>query len=181
MSSSLLYQSMTTHKSSILNLPTHFSRLWICFSILLSFLYFALYDAQSSKGPIVQQHVESSGLLDTTGFTINSNTSLVRRDEYSCGAHKPCKNGACCGKCGYCGYGPTYCGDGCASNCGAVAECGHYAKSPGKQCPLNTCCSEFGFVGTRLKDKLQPLYIPEQLLIYHSVVRRKSFVRVRSV
>ncbi len=55
------------------------------------------------------------------------------------------------------------------------------SRSAGKMCPLNTCCSEFGFVGTRLKDKLQSLYIPEQLLIYHSVVRRKSFVRVRSV
>lgn len=73
-------------------------------------------------------------------------TSLLRRDDYACSADKPCKNGACCGSGGYCGYGDTYCGAGCLSNCGATAECGKDAKIPGQTCPLNTCCSEFGFV-----------------------------------
>ncbi|KAI0157094.1 hypothetical protein GGR52DRAFT_586914 [Hypoxylon sp. FL1284] len=65
-----------------------------------------------------------------------------------CTTAKPCSNGACCGGSGYCGYGPTYCGTGCVSQCNAVAECGQYAKIPGTTCPLNTCCSEFGFCGT---------------------------------
>ncbi|KAB8246301.1 hypothetical protein BDV35DRAFT_230595 [Aspergillus flavus] len=34
------------------------------------------------------------------------------------------------------------------SNCDARAECGKYASTPNTKCPLNTCCSEFGFCGT---------------------------------
>lgn len=74
--------------------------------------------------------------------------SLTRRDEYSCGPGNPCANGACCGKDGYCGYGPIYCGDGCVSNCDATAECGRFAVPSGKTCLLDTCCSEHGFCGT---------------------------------
>lgn len=73
---------------------------------------------------------------------------ILRRQDYSCGPGKPCSNGACCGKDGFCGYGTVYCGPGCTSNCNAVAECGKDANPPGKTCPLNTCCSEFGFCGS---------------------------------
>ncbi|KAF7618668.1 hypothetical protein AFLA_000319 [Aspergillus flavus NRRL3357] len=34
------------------------------------------------------------------------------------------------------------------SNCDARAECGKYASTPNTKCPLNNCCSEFGFCGT---------------------------------
>lgn len=74
-------------------------------------------------------------------------------EDYSCGPSKPCSNGACCAKTGYCGYGPASCGDGttpndnCWSNCDATAECGRYAATPGTKCPLNVCCSQFGFCG----------------------------------
>lgn len=44
--------------------------------------------------------------------------------------------------------GPTYCGNGCTSNCKATATCGQYAAKPGAMCPLNTCCSQYGFCGT---------------------------------
>ena len=44
--------------------------------------------------------------------------------------------------------GPDFCGATCISNCDAHAECGIFAETPGKTCPLNTCCSEFGFCGT---------------------------------
>ncbi|KAG8685691.1 hypothetical protein FRC08_012968, partial [Ceratobasidium sp. 394] len=43
---------------------------------------------------------------------------------------------------------PTYCGTGCQSNCTATAECGQYASVPGTKCPLNVCCSQYGFCGT---------------------------------
>ncbi|KAL9594308.1 MAG: hypothetical protein Q9219_007102 [cf. Caloplaca sp. 3 TL-2023] len=51
---------------------------------------------------------------------------------------------ACCSKkTGYCNYGPEACGtngqspnDKCWSNCDAHAECGEFAKTPGKECPL---------------------------------------------
>ncbi|KAG9123114.1 hypothetical protein FRC07_000217 [Ceratobasidium sp. 392] len=72
----------------------------------------------------------------------------VTADDYSCSAAKPCVNGACCGASGFCGYGPTYCGTGCQSNCTATAECGQYAAVPGTKCPLNVCCSQYGFCGT---------------------------------
>ncbi|OAA67644.1 symbiotic chitinase [Cordyceps fumosorosea ARSEF 2679] len=44
--------------------------------------------------------------------------------------------------------GPLYCGTGCLANCDATAECGKFAKEPGKKCPLNVCCSQHGFCGT---------------------------------
>ena len=77
-------------------------------------------------------------------------SSSTTVDDYSCGPSKPCSNGACCAKTGYCGYGPDSCGNGktpnakCYSNCDATAECGRYAPKPGMKCPLNVCCSQFG-------------------------------------
>ncbi|KAL3476933.1 glycosyl hydrolases family 18-domain-containing protein [Aspergillus californicus] len=80
---------------------------------------------------------------------------LLRRDKFRCDKDKPCANGACCGKSGYCGFGDKYCGttgkspnDDCWSNCHAHAECGKDAVKPGTKCPLNVCCSAFGFCGT---------------------------------
>ncbi|EGX92282.1 bacteriodes thetaiotaomicron symbiotic chitinase, putative [Cordyceps militaris CM01] len=70
------------------------------------------------------------------------------QDDHTCGPDRPCKNKACCGKSGWCGYSPDFCGTGCQSNCDAKAECGQYASPQGKTCPLNVCCSEFGFCGT---------------------------------
>jgi chitinase len=77
-----------------------------------------------------------------------STTSISGQDGYTCGPGNPCSNGACCGESGWCGYGPTYCGDGCQSNCNATADCGQYAATSGQTCPLNVCCSEYGFCGT---------------------------------
>ncbi|RYP77183.1 hypothetical protein DL770_007103 [Monosporascus sp. CRB-9-2] len=58
----------------------------------------------------------------------------------------------CCGKNNVCGLGPSYCAaENCTSSCGEKSEC-----DPGwgpewaarEKCPLNVCCSEFGFCGT---------------------------------
>lgn len=69
----------------------------------------------------------------------HTHSSLLKReDDHTCSASRPCTNGACCGASGFCGYGPTYCGDGCMSNCDARAECGKYASTPNTKCPLNT-------------------------------------------
>ncbi|KAF2261303.1 hypothetical protein CC78DRAFT_535764 [Lojkania enalia] len=76
-------------------------------------------------------------------------------EDFSCSESKPCSNGACCSKkTGFCNYGPEACGtngqspnDVCWSNCDAHAECGQYAKVPGQTCPLNVCCSKWGFCG----------------------------------
>ncbi|KAK3390167.1 glycosyl hydrolases family 18 protein-like protein [Podospora didyma] len=89
-----------------------------------------------------------------------SEASLMARavpvEDYTCGPNKPCSNGACCPKeGGNCMYGPTACGttgtspnDICWSNCNAKAECGRFADPPGKTCPLNVCCSQWGFCGS---------------------------------
>ncbi|KAL1589378.1 hypothetical protein WHR41_02173 [Cladosporium halotolerans] len=76
------------------------------------------------------------------------NELLFPRDDSTCGPKKPCSNHACCGPEGFCGFGPSYCGKGCTSNCDAHAECGEFAQQPNDTCPLNICCSEFGFCGT---------------------------------
>lgn len=75
-------------------------------------------------------------------------------DDYSCSETKSCSNGACCAKTGYCNYGPEACGtdgkspnDKCWSNCDAHAPCGKNSISGDVKCPLNVCCSQFGFCG----------------------------------
>ncbi|KAK3386681.1 putative chitinase [Podospora didyma] len=76
----------------------------------------------------------------------------------TCSQTNPCKVG-CCGNGGIstnafiCGTGPTFCGPGnCTTNCDYKAECdpggwgSTYAEAT--TCPLNVCCSPFGFCGT---------------------------------
>jgi len=50
---------------------------------------------------------------------------------------------------GTCGFGGAFCGSDCTSQCDAKPECGQYADPPGKKCPLNVCCSKYGFCGTQ--------------------------------
>ncbi|KAK1953668.1 glycoside hydrolase [Colletotrichum sublineola] len=66
-----------------------------------------------------------------------------------CAPGAPCTNRACCSNTGVCSYAPLSCGpDVCISNCDAKAPCGEYAE-PGKAtCPLNVCCSQYGFCGS---------------------------------
>lgn len=112
---------------------------------------------------------------DFESFKAGSNITLIAYDSYSCGPGKPCSNGACCGSSGYCGYGPIYCGNGCVSNCDAVAECGQYAKIAGQTCPLNTCCSHYGFVSQdHLPTDIYTAYIRNINPYFVSVARRKS-------
>ncbi|KAJ5200417.1 Glycoside hydrolase superfamily [Penicillium cf. griseofulvum] len=66
----------------------------------------------------------------------------------TCNANTPCVNGACCGSDNLCGYSAKSCATGCQSNCNAKAECGPYAVAGSQGCPLNVCCSEFGFCGS---------------------------------
>ncbi|RDW80990.1 hypothetical protein BP5796_05688 [Coleophoma crateriformis] len=47
------------------------------------------------------------------------------------------------------GYGPSFCNStNCISNCNATAECGKYGTAGHQNCPLNVCCSQYGFCGT---------------------------------
>ncbi|ESK89422.1 class v [Moniliophthora roreri MCA 2997] len=72
-------------------------------------------------------------------------------DPFSCSPTQPCKIG-CCGKNNVCGLGPDYCSaENCVSSCDQKSDC-----DPGwgpqwsahEKCPLNVCCSKFGFCGT---------------------------------
>lgn len=52
---------------------------------------------------------------------------------------------------GTCGLGPDYCGDGCYSSCDYKSECvpgWGIEWSNATTCPLNVCCSKYGFCGT---------------------------------
>ncbi|KAI0014616.1 hypothetical protein F4780DRAFT_200481 [Xylariomycetidae sp. FL0641] len=61
----------------------------------------------------------------------------------------PCVDGSCCGPDGICGYGPDFCGDGCTSDCDAVAMCGEFSAHNGTvSCGMNLCCSWGGWCGT---------------------------------
>ncbi|KFA48851.1 hypothetical protein S40293_01490, partial [Stachybotrys chartarum IBT 40293] len=93
------------------------------------------------------------GSLDNAVATNYTGTGLSRLvddgEDYTCSPDEPCFNGACCGATGVCGYGNSYTLSRLRfSNCDAHAECGMYAENPGQECPLNVCCSEFGFCGT---------------------------------
>lgn len=119
-------------------------RNFLSLPLLLILSVLSLYLSGATASP----HGPPSGLSHHSHSRFHQPHHLFRRDDYTCSASKPCSNGACCGTSGYCGYGPTYCGAGCTSNCNAKAACGQYAEKPGQTCPLNTCCSEFGFCGT---------------------------------
>ncbi|RDW84001.1 glycoside hydrolase family 18 protein [Aspergillus mulundensis] len=73
------------------------------------------------------------------------------QQDYSCSPDRPCKLG-CCGKNNVCGMGPSYCApENCTSTCDAKSECDPgwgWQWSERSNCPLNVCCSEYGFCGT---------------------------------
>ena len=125
------------------------------FGLLFTFLLgpHALFEPKETI--VVRRDAHGSGIeLDSN----SPRDHFWRRDDYSCGPGNPCHNGACCGVSGFCGYGATYCGAGCQSQCDAVAECGKDAVPANKTCPLNTCCSQYGFCGTTTEfcsDKCQ--------------------------
>ncbi|KAF6219691.1 hypothetical protein HO133_004160 [Letharia lupina] len=111
-----------------------------------------------------------------------TNVPLAARDLPigTCNSGTPCANGACCSKTNLCGYSKDFCGSGCQHNCKyqdsglpyhtnidspgeAKAQCGPYAAAGQQKCPLNVCCSEFGYCGSTKefcawKNKDDPLY-----------------------
>ena len=107
-------------------------------------IYEALYQPHSNKTPVFQ----NSTVLQALSL---SNGSLIRRATTGlptgvCAPGSPCTNGACCSNTGVCSYAPTSCSPNvCISNCNAKAPCGQYADPASATCPLNVCCSQFGF------------------------------------
>jgi chitinase len=68
---------------------------------------------------------------------------------YTCSATVPCTDGSCCdASSNSCGRDAIHCAPNvCVSGCDAKASCGSWAANPGQTCPLNVCCSKFGFCG----------------------------------
>jgi hypothetical protein len=154
------------------------SRAWGVLVGILLILCIRVWPDNDAKSPpirIAPRDTEIGNFGD--GTDVRFNATLIPRQDHQCGPGNPCNNGACCGGSGYCGYGPTYCGSGCVSNCDAVAECGQYAKTPGARCPLNTCCSQYGFVCSPITNTH---VLEANILSYLSVVPRKTFARVRA-
>ena len=117
----------------------------------------------------------SVALWYLTVFTTGSSAVMLPRQTDGCDRDNPCDQG-CCSRFGNCGFGPDFCGEDCVNNCDAVAECGREYRAPSihpllernnpgniltqhlyptefarpgdERCPLNVCCSEFGFCGT---------------------------------
>lgn len=48
---------------------------------------------------------------------------------------------------GNCGYLDEHCKKSCVANCDAKAPCGLNSRDGQQICPLNVCCSHFGFCG----------------------------------
>jgi hypothetical protein len=81
-------------------------------------------------------------------FCFSLTTFVNSQQGFTCTSDDPCKVG-CCSKSGSCGFGPDWCApDNCVGTCNATAECGQYAAEKGLECPLNVCCSRWGFCGT---------------------------------
>jgi chitinase len=121
---------------------------------LLSFLTFSyIVVALVPLGNVGREHLDIDIHADSPGVTKlkgRSFQSIIGRSlpVGTCNADTPCENGACCGSDNLCGYTKKECGTGCQSNCNAKAECGPYGRPGSQKCPLNVCCSKFGFCGS---------------------------------
>jgi hypothetical protein len=143
--------SLSPYVSSIFEMP-QLQKLWTSDLRILSVLFVLSLIFGFNFWPkekLINGHSTPKYDMNLSSIQETSNWSpanLFKRQTYQCGPGNPCSNGACCGSSGFCGYGPVYCETGCSSNCDAAAECGQFAKVANTTCPLNTCCSQFGFV-----------------------------------
>ncbi|KAK8857289.1 glycoside hydrolase family 18 protein [Apiospora arundinis] len=109
---------------------------------------------------VLAQRVSLPIAMGDSTFKLQAEASLgivaTADPDYTCSKTKPCASG-CCGPLdntgtGACGLGPKFCGKDCTSTCHEKSECdpdnwgSQYANAT--SCPLNVCCSEFGFCGT---------------------------------
>ncbi|KFY47845.1 hypothetical protein V495_01790 [Pseudogymnoascus sp. VKM F-4514 (FW-929)] len=119
----------------------------LCASLLLLVPEVVL--AKVSYRTAFKSQVEQS----VAGFALAA--AAADEPDYTCTKDKPCSIG-CCGPLdetgnGVCGLGPTFCGTGCTSTCTYKSECDPgwgIQWSNATTCPLNVCCSDYGFCGT---------------------------------
>lgn len=116
-----------------------------------------LYQPYSDKTPVFRNQALIKQLSAHPGERIDHLDSgsgfgsLDKRQSSSlptgtCAPGVPCSNGACCSNTGVCSYAPSSCApDVCISKCDAKAPCGEHADPNNATCPLNVCCSQYGF------------------------------------
>ncbi|KAL4812489.1 bacteriodes thetaiotaomicron symbiotic chitinase [Aspergillus spinulosporus] len=139
-----------SRQSNTLKLPIAFSSLAVIAIVLLSYAY---RDSPVLQVPSPKRPAAEKAAASLEEFEPHNHTLYRRLDPYSCTKDIPCHTVACCGfffggDVGTCGFGDTFCGSDCVSQCDAKPECGADADPPGKTCPLNVCCSKYGFCGT---------------------------------
>lgn len=105
----------------------------------------------------------SPGFLDFASLPEMKGMAKRQSAKRQCDTSTPCPDGSCCNKSGRCGFGKENCGDGCQSNCksftkhhhgltdcllgDAKAFCGKDSEGGNSKCPLNVCCSFYGYCG----------------------------------
>ena len=110
----------------------------------------------------------SPGFLDFASLPAMEGMAKRQSAKRQCDASTPCPDGSCCNKSGRCGFGKDNCGDGCQSNCksfnkhhldvanyllgDAKAFCGKDSEGGNSKCPLNVCCSFFGYCGVSARN-----------------------------
>ena len=106
----------------------------------------ALYQPYSNKTPVFKNDSLIQALSSPEDGALRKRATSDDLPEGACAPGIPCKNGACCSNTGVCSYAPSSCApENCISNCDAKAPCGQYAKPENAVCPLNVCCSQYGF------------------------------------
>jgi chitinase len=90
------------------------------------------------------------------GNVSSAATIRTTQDDSQCGDGRECEGGQCCSPGGKCGYKLEHCGPGCKSNCNAKAICGIDSADGQTRCPLNLCCSYYGWCGTEAVHCIDP-------------------------
>ncbi|KAI2629291.1 putative class V chitinase [Hypomontagnella submonticulosa] len=110
-----------------------------------------LYQPWSKDTPIFHNDgiVQALSVLNISSFSLSRRAVADDLPDGVCAPGIPCRNGACCSNTGVCSFSKSSCGpDVCISNCNATAPCGQDAKPEDAMCPLNVCCSQYGFCGS---------------------------------
>ncbi|KAJ4261803.1 hypothetical protein NW757_000075 [Fusarium falciforme] len=113
-----------------------------------------------AEEPYIVRAVEASDGTENSTSTAEDGKTLAPRHEETagwmfrrqsqrqCDRATPCPDGSCCSNKGRYGYGDDICGPKvCVSNCEATALCGKDSLGGKVKCPLNVCCSAYGYCG----------------------------------
>ncbi|EXL90976.1 hypothetical protein FOIG_15781 [Fusarium odoratissimum NRRL 54006] len=134
-----------------------FMAFWLLFTSVAKGLDLNTFTGQAQvlgrQREMILNQYKSDGTVQPMRMMVKPDTD---DSDGKCTKTKGCKLG-CCGPLnkegvGICGTGPKFCGKDCTSECSYKSECdqgGWSLKySNFTTCPLNVCCSDYGFCGT---------------------------------